>query len=125
MTKSLSDNPYIFLFYSFPKSIWGSIYSTNIIESFNKHLEIYKMQRTIPEWRSGKLLTDGNGIVGIVGDEGNFAESSKIEKKKEMEGAVAVMRNGYFDIALKKPYLIVKYVKQVRRKLMKKVDWTE
>ncbi|MEC2008980.1 transposon conjugation system subunit ConG, partial [Bacillus subtilis] len=55
----------------------------------------------------GKLLTAGNGLVGIVQDEGNFADSSAIEKGKEMEGTVAVMRNLYFDIALMKPFLIV------------------
>ena len=32
----------------------------------------------------GKLLTAGNGLVGIVNDEGNFADSSAIEKGKEM-----------------------------------------
>ncbi|MFG6668974.1 CD3337/EF1877 family mobilome membrane protein [Bacillus subtilis] len=57
----------------------------------------------------GKLLTAGNGLVGIVNDEGNFADSSAIEKGKEMEGTVAVMRNLYFDIALMKPFLIVNF----------------
>lgn len=53
---------------------------------------------------SRKAFNCGNGLVGIVQDEGNFADSSAIEKGKEMEGTVAVMRNLYFDIALMKPF---------------------
>jgi transposase-like protein len=39
--KSLKENPHIFTFYRFPKSIWRSIYSTNLIESFNKQIKRY------------------------------------------------------------------------------------
>lgn len=45
VTKSLSENPYIFTFYSFPKSIWRSIYSTNLIESFNKQIKKYTKRK--------------------------------------------------------------------------------
>ncbi|AZK48853.1 hypothetical protein EIM92_04115 [Paenibacillus lentus] len=31
--------PHIFTFYSFPEPIWRSIYSTNLIESFNKQIK--------------------------------------------------------------------------------------
>ena len=41
VVKSLRENPYIFTFYSFPKPIWRSIYSTNLIESFNKQIKKY------------------------------------------------------------------------------------
>jgi transposase-like protein len=41
VTKSLKENPHIFTFYGFPKSIWKSIYSTNLIESFNKQIKKY------------------------------------------------------------------------------------
>ncbi len=70
----------------------------------------------------GKLLTAGNGLVGIVQDEGNFADSSAIEKGKEMEGAVAVMRNLYFDIALMKPFLIVNFGETSEAKINEKGD---
>lgn len=70
----------------------------------------------------GKLLTAGNGLVGIVNDEGNFADSSAIEKGKEMEGAVAVMRNLYFDIALMKPFLIVNFGETSEAKINEKGD---
>ncbi|MCY7794607.1 hypothetical protein MOC18_06305 [Bacillus spizizenii] len=70
----------------------------------------------------GKLLTAGNGLVGIVQDEGNFADSSAIEKGKEMEGTVAVMRNLYFDIALMKPFLIVNFGETSEAKINEKGD---
>ncbi|MBT2627408.1 hypothetical protein J7I81_18980 [Bacillus sp. ISL-32] len=70
----------------------------------------------------GKLLTAGNGLVGIVQDEGNFADSSVIEKGKEMEGTVAVMRNLYFDIALMKPFLIVNFGETSEAKINEKGD---
>nr|WP_202412108.1 hypothetical protein [Bacillus subtilis] len=70
----------------------------------------------------GKLLTAGNGLVGIVQDEGNFADSSGIEKGKEMEGTVAVMRNLYFDMALMKPFLIVNFGETSEAKINEKGD---
>ncbi|MCY9368876.1 hypothetical protein MOF14_19605 [Bacillus spizizenii] len=73
----------------------------------------------------GKLLTAGNGLVGIVQDEGNFADSSAIEKGKEMEGTVAVMRNLYFDIALMKPFLIVNFGETSEAKINEKGDSKE
>lgn len=68
----------------------------------------------------GKLLVAGNGFVGIVKDEGNFVDNSKIEKGKEMEGTVAIMRNVYFNLALKKPYLIVNYDETSEKRINEK-----
>ncbi|WP_175286622.1 transposase, partial [Bacillus thermotolerans] len=45
VTKPLAENPYIFTFYSFPKSIWRSLYSTNLIESFNKQIKKYTKRK--------------------------------------------------------------------------------
>ncbi|WP_050184062.1 IS256 family transposase [Domibacillus robiginosus] len=45
VTKSLAENPYIFTFYSFPKSIRRSLYSTNLIESFNKQIKKYTKRK--------------------------------------------------------------------------------
>jgi putative transposase len=45
VTKPLAENPYIFTFYHFPKSIWRSIYSTNLIESFNKQIKKYTKRK--------------------------------------------------------------------------------
>ncbi|MBO1000529.1 hypothetical protein IOC57_22650 [Bacillus sp. SD075] len=68
----------------------------------------------------GKLLVAGNGFVGIVKDEGNYVDNSKIEKGKEMEGTVAIMRNVYFNLALKKPYLFVNYDETSEKKINEK-----
>ncbi len=45
VTKSLMENQYILTFYSFPKSIWRSIYSTNFIESVNKQTKKYSNRK--------------------------------------------------------------------------------
>lgn len=45
VTRSLESNPFIFTFYDFPKSIWRSIYSTNLIESFNKKVKKYSKRK--------------------------------------------------------------------------------
>lgn len=42
---ALRDNPYLLTFYQFPRSIWRSIYSTNLIESFNKQLKKYTKRK--------------------------------------------------------------------------------
>ena len=45
VTKPLAENPYIFTFYRFPRSIWRSLYSTNLIESFNKQIKKYTKRK--------------------------------------------------------------------------------
>ncbi len=45
VTKSLESTPFIFTFYDFPKSIWRSIYSTNLNESFNKKVKKYNKRK--------------------------------------------------------------------------------
>ncbi|UOR10444.1 IS256 family transposase [Halobacillus amylolyticus] len=45
VTQSLSDNQDLFTFYDFPKSIRKSIYSTNLIESFNKKIKKYSKRK--------------------------------------------------------------------------------
>jgi len=45
VTKPLLNNPYLFTFSGFPKSIWRSIYSTNLIESFNKPIKKYSKHK--------------------------------------------------------------------------------
>lgn len=41
----LSENSYLLTFYSFPRDIWRSIYSTNLIESFNKQIKKYTKRK--------------------------------------------------------------------------------
>ncbi|MGW8956277.1 IS256 family transposase [Paenibacillus sp. NPDC055715] len=45
VVKSLRDNPNLFTFYSFPKPIWRSIYSSNLIESLNKQIKKYTQRK--------------------------------------------------------------------------------
>lgn len=45
VTKPIAENPYLLTFYSFPKCIWRSIYSTNLIESFNKQIKKYTKRK--------------------------------------------------------------------------------
>ncbi len=45
MTVKFKDNPSLFTFLSFPKEIRASIYTTNLIEGFNKHLKRYTKRK--------------------------------------------------------------------------------
>lgn len=45
VVKSLTENAYLLTFYSFPKDIWRSIYSTNLMESFNKQIKKYTKRK--------------------------------------------------------------------------------
>lgn len=57
----------------------------------------------------GYLLNAGNGLIKIADGEGVYADTKNIDKDNLLDGTVSVMRNVYFDLALKKPYLIVNY----------------
>jgi transposase-like protein len=45
VTEKLKNNPSLFTFLSFPKPIRASIYTTNLIEGFNKHLKRYTKRK--------------------------------------------------------------------------------
>ncbi|KOY80450.1 transposase, partial [Lysinibacillus macroides] len=45
VAQGLLENPYLLTFYGFPKAIWRSIYSTNLIESFNKQIKKYTKRK--------------------------------------------------------------------------------
>lgn len=45
VTQSLKDHSDLFIFYDFPKAIWRSIYSINLIESFNKRIKRYSKRK--------------------------------------------------------------------------------
>lgn len=45
VTQSLKANPDLFTFYDFPEAIRRSIYSTNLIESFNKRIKHYSKRK--------------------------------------------------------------------------------
>ena len=68
VTQSLLENPYLLTFYEFPKDIWRSIYSTNLIESFNKQIKLDKADPSIP-------------IIGINFILSNIATPVKMKEK--------------------------------------------
>jgi transposase-like protein len=45
VTEMFKNNPSLFTFLSFPKEIRASIYTTNLIEGFNKHLKRYTKRK--------------------------------------------------------------------------------
>lgn len=45
VVKSILENDFLLTFYAFPKAIWKSIYSTNLIESFNKQIKKYSHRK--------------------------------------------------------------------------------
>ena len=45
VTEKFKNNPSLFTFLSFPKEIRASIYTTNLIEGFNKHLKRYTKRK--------------------------------------------------------------------------------
>lgn len=57
----------------------------------------------------GYLLDAGNGLVSMADGEGIYADTELIDEDNKLEGTIAVMRNVYFDLALKRPYLLVNY----------------
>ena len=73
--KSLMENQYLFTFYRFPKSIWGTIYNTNIIESFNrlvKRMTSHKLQ-----FPSEEALEK---VIVSVAEEYNIKNIDKVHK---------------------------------------------
>ncbi|WP_078393432.1 CD3337/EF1877 family mobilome membrane protein [Shouchella patagoniensis] len=57
----------------------------------------------------GYMLEAGNGLINVAEGEGVYADTSQIDPENKMDGTIAIMRNVYFDLAMKKPYLIVNY----------------
>ncbi|SDJ01052.1 CD3337/EF1877 family mobilome membrane protein [Natribacillus halophilus] len=57
----------------------------------------------------GYLIEAGNGMVSNVDGDGVFEQGTEVDREDPMEGTIAQMRNVYFDLALKRPYLIVNY----------------
>ncbi len=57
------------------------------------------------------LVSAGDGILGIFDDkrEGVYEGINDIDENEKIEGTIAVVRNIYFDLALKRPYLLINY----------------
>ncbi|WP_260984096.1 CD3337/EF1877 family mobilome membrane protein [Bacillus pumilus] len=71
----------------------------------------------------GKLVTVGNKLVGAFSDKSDSnLKMDDVKKGKELEGTTAVLRNFYFDAALKNPYLVTNYGTPDEGKILKKGD---
>ncbi|MCY7733846.1 hypothetical protein MHZ96_09565 [Bacillus safensis] len=71
----------------------------------------------------GKLITVGNKLVGAFSDKSDSTlKMDDVKKGKELEGTTAVLRNFYFDAALKNPYLVTNYGTPDEGKILKKGD---
>ncbi|MFI8721440.1 CD3337/EF1877 family mobilome membrane protein [Bacillus altitudinis] len=71
----------------------------------------------------GKLITVGNKLVGAFSDKSDSTlKMDDVRKGKELEGTTAVLRNFYFDAALKNPYLVTNYGTPNEGKILKKGD---
>ncbi|GGJ67642.1 CD3337/EF1877 family mobilome membrane protein [Virgibacillus salexigens] len=57
----------------------------------------------------GYLLDAGNGLITMVDDDGVYEQANEIDQENPVSGTIGMMRNVYFDLALKRPYLIINY----------------
>ncbi|MCY7571418.1 CD3337/EF1877 family mobilome membrane protein [Bacillus pumilus] len=71
----------------------------------------------------GKFITVGNKIVDTFSRKSDSSLSmDDVKKGKELEGTTAVLRNFYFDAALKSPYLVTNYGTPNEKTILKKGD---
>ncbi|MFB4212955.1 CD3337/EF1877 family mobilome membrane protein [Shouchella sp. JSM 1781072] len=68
-----------------------------------------KSLNTLSVEAQGYMLEAGNGLINVAEGEGVYADTNQIDPENKMDGTIAIMRNVYFDLAMKKPYLIVNY----------------
>lgn len=58
----------------------------------------------------GYLVQAGNGLLDFFGEKkGVYADIDNINEDELLEGTISVMRNVYFDLALKRPYMMINY----------------
>ncbi|QII27070.1 hypothetical protein G3M80_03495 [Bacillus altitudinis] len=71
----------------------------------------------------GKLITVGNKLVDSFSSKSDSSLSMEdVKKGQELEGTTAVLRNFYFNAALKSPYLVTNYGTPNEGKILKKGD---
>ncbi|UJL47093.1 hypothetical protein KFZ58_03935 [Virgibacillus sp. NKC19-16] len=57
----------------------------------------------------GYLLEAGNGLITMVDDDGVYEQTDAIDVENPVSGTIGMMRNVYFDLSFKRPYLIINY----------------
>lgn len=68
------------------------------------------------------LVSAGSGILNIMDSEreGVYADVNNIDGDNKIDGTIAVIRNIYFDLALKKPYYLINYGTSNEKKINEK-----
>ncbi|MBP2079777.1 CD3337/EF1877 family mobilome membrane protein [Oceanobacillus polygoni] len=72
---------------------------------------LIKSMNAISNETQGYLVSAGNGLLEIFENdrEGVYSAINDIDEDDKLNGALSVMRNVYFDLALKRPYLLINY----------------
>ncbi|WP_303447813.1 hypothetical protein [Oceanobacillus profundus] len=72
---------------------------------------LIKSMNAISNETQGYLVDAGNDLLEIFENdrEGVYAGINNIDENDKLNGALSVMRNVYFDLALKRPYLLINY----------------
>ncbi|WP_303448956.1 CD3337/EF1877 family mobilome membrane protein [Oceanobacillus profundus] len=72
---------------------------------------LIKSMNAISNETQGYLVNAGNGLLEIFENdrEGVYSAINDIDEDDKLNGALSVMRNVYFDLALKRPYLLINY----------------
>ena len=72
---------------------------------------LIKSMNAISNETQGYLVDAGNGLLEVFENdrEGVYAGINDIDENNKLNGALSVMRNVYFDLALKRPYLLINY----------------
>lgn len=55
------------------------------------------------------LSSETQGVIMKAGTEFTASSGEKVQKGKELDGSLAIMRNFYFDLIVKRPYLLMNY----------------
>lgn len=71
----------------------------------------------------GKLITVGNKLTDSFSSKGDSSLTmDEVKKGQELKGTTAVLRNFYFNAALKNPYLVTNYGTPNEKTILKKGD---
>lgn len=72
---------------------------------------LLKSMNNLSNELQASLVSAGSGLVNIMDSEreGVYDDVSRMDTEDRVEGTTAVLRNIYFDIVMKKPYLLINY----------------
>lgn len=71
--------------------------------------DMIKSLNTLSVEGQGYFMTAGNSIIETEDESRVFADVENIDENARLDGTIAILRNLYFDLAVKKPYMILNY----------------